>query len=41
MRWLGPLRRQHWIVIVLSLLVLVFGVAPELADPPGMARLQA
>ncbi len=41
MRLLGPLRRHRWIVIVLSLLVPVFGVAPELADPAGMTRLQA
>ena len=38
---IGPFRCHRWIVIVLSLLVPVFGAAPELADPPGMTRLQA
>ena len=30
---IGPFRRYRWIVIVLYLLVLVFGAAPELAAP--------
>ena len=37
---IGPFRRHRWIVIVLYLLVLIFGAAPELADPLGMKPLQ-
>ena len=37
---IGPFRRYRWIVIVLYLLVLVFGAAPELAAPLSLAPLQ-
>ena len=37
---IGPFRRYRWIVIMLYLLVLVFGAAPELADPLGLKPLQ-
>lgn len=37
---IGPFRRYRWIVIVLYLLVLIFGAAPELADPLGLKPLQ-
>lgn len=37
---IGPFRRHRWIVIVLYLLVLVFGAAPELADPLSLKPLQ-
>jgi hypothetical protein len=37
---IGPFRRNRWIVIVLYLLVLIFGAAPELADPLGLKPLQ-
>jgi hypothetical protein len=37
---IGPFRRNRWIVIVLYLLVLIFGAAPELASPLGMLPLQ-
>ena len=36
----GPFRRYRWIVIVLYLLVLIFGAAPELATPLGLLPLQ-
>ena len=39
-RPIGPFRRYRWIVIVLYLLVLVFGAAPELATPLSLAPLQ-
>jgi hypothetical protein len=37
---IGPFRRYRWIVIVLYLLVLVFGAAPELAAPLNLQPLQ-
>jgi len=37
---IGTFRRYRWIVIVLYLLVLVFGAAPELADPLNLKPLQ-
>jgi len=37
---IGPFRRYRWIVIVLYLLVLIFGAAPELATPLGLLPLQ-
>jgi len=37
---IGPFRRYRWIVIVLYLLVLVFGAAPELANPLNLQPLQ-
>jgi hypothetical protein len=36
----GPFRRNRWIVILLYLLVLIFGAAPELAEPLGLKPLQ-
>ena len=37
---IGPFRRHRWIVIVLYLLVLIFGAAPELAQPLNLLPLQ-
>jgi hypothetical protein len=37
---IGPFRRYRWIVIVLYLLVLIFGAAPELAAPLNLLPLQ-
>jgi len=37
---IGPFRRHRWIVIVLYLLVLIFGAAPELAKPLNLLPLQ-
>ena len=37
---IGPFRRYRWVVIVLYLLVLIFGAAPELAAPLGLLPLQ-
>ena len=37
---IGPFRRYRWIVIVLYLLVLIFGAAPELANPLNLLPLQ-
>jgi hypothetical protein len=37
---IGPFRRNRWIVIVLYLLVLIFGAAPELAAPLNLLPLQ-
>ena len=34
---IGPFRRHRWIVVVLYLLVLIFGAAPELAKPLNLA----
>ena len=36
---IGPFRRYRWIVIGLYLLILVFGAAPELADPLNLKPL--
>ena len=36
----GFFRRNRWLVIVLYLLVMVFGAAPELAAPFGLLPLQ-
>jgi hypothetical protein len=37
---IGPFRRHRWSVMVLYLLVLIFGAAPELAAPLNMQPLQ-
>ena len=37
---IGPFRRNRWIVVVLYLLVLIFGAAPELAQPLNLQPLQ-
>jgi hypothetical protein len=37
---IGPFRRHRWIVIVVYLLVLIFGAAPELAKPLNLQPLQ-
>ncbi|WP_323102441.1 hypothetical protein [Intrasporangium sp. YIM S08009] len=36
----GPFRRHRWLVAVLFLVVLAFGVSPELADGLGLSGLQ-
>jgi len=36
----GFFRRNRWIIILLYVLVLVFGIAPELAGPLGLLPLQ-
>lgn len=36
----GAFARSRWLVILLYLLVLVFGVRPELASPSGLAPIQ-
>lgn len=36
----GPMARSRWVVVLLYVLVLVFGVFPELAAPSGLKPIQ-